>query len=773
MPYAADYFVRPINGSDAAAGTSFAAAFKTLQKALDTAVAGKKIGVCAEADEVLTAAVDDDTNVGTASAQIDIISLNASGERDGTRYVLDGNSAVVNCLVLNGNGTRYKNYIGLEFKNATGAGVTTAVAVASTGVNFFGCHSHNNGGIGFDSGVANTYIVYNSCSAYLNGGHGFGCTATSVGPMTKCTSFLNAGSGFYFGVNAQTFICCLSFKNTGNGIEGLSGRCVLYACVIDGNAVGIKGTTTPLVALFCRITNNTSFAIQVSSGGPRENFNYYYNNNGGGAKFDYTTGGISSGIYSVDMAADGYVNRAANDYSLKNGATPAEGRWVELMIGLVNKDYFCAGLNPNPDFSTAANTLIGETTDGKDGTAVDARPSITGLDIVAVPTAGGTTITMTGVGLTGFSAATLGGTACTDITAISDTLASFKTPAKSAETYALAITTTYGTFTFDKAINVNDNITPEQEAGRNTDPGIANVKKDVDYKILNEDLTGTYDVSYPSVSSPVLSGVVDSSTAITLEWTSGIYIAYWKLKRKTASTEYAYIGGDVSNKFYVAGYENTGLTPSTAYTYMVEAYDGNGEVVYSNALTRTTFATASVPTSNAEGDLLVAVRDAILEIVDGDGEDVFASKDVIIGEFCQSINDEDGNAQRDLINKESTDFPCVEISNMQRGGRGEEYESQRQIRGVYGVRIALHEYKSTVARVTGADIQSISLLASAILRQMYRLTDHASGDNPPCSGFLMTLPDYSVEPAYEIISEHINTEIIEVYFRVDNEDTEL
>jgi hypothetical protein len=210
-----------------------------------------------------------------------------------------------------------------------------------------------------------------------------------------------------------------------------------------------------------------------------------------------------------------------------------------------------------------------------------------------------------------------------------------------------------------------------------------------------------------------------------------------------------------------------------AYTYMVEAYDGNGTVVYSNELTHTTFATASVPTSNAEGDLLIAVRAAVLEIVDSDNAAIFADKDVVIGEFCQSDTDEDGNDQKDLTNKEPEDFPCVEISNMPHGGRGEGYESQRQIKGVYGVRLALHEYKTTVARVTGADMKSISLLASAIVRQMFRLTDRAAGDNPPCPGFLMTLPDYSVEPAYELISQHVNTEIIEVYFRIDNEDTEL
>ena len=64
------YYLRPTNGSDAAAGTPFAAAFKTLQKCVDTAVAGDVVRMCPEATETIAAAIDFDTNAGAAGNQI-------------------------------------------------------------------------------------------------------------------------------------------------------------------------------------------------------------------------------------------------------------------------------------------------------------------------------------------------------------------------------------------------------------------------------------------------------------------------------------------------------------------------------------------------------------------------------------------------------------------------------------------------------------------------------------------------------------------------------
>src|SRR3990167_8766585 len=94
----ATYYVEPGIGADVNLGTSQGAgnSWATLQKAADTAVAGdtcKLIGT-----ETLTAICDFDINSGSvASGLIKFIGVNSSDVNDGTMYVVDGNSAVVNC----------------------------------------------------------------------------------------------------------------------------------------------------------------------------------------------------------------------------------------------------------------------------------------------------------------------------------------------------------------------------------------------------------------------------------------------------------------------------------------------------------------------------------------------------------------------------------------------------------------------------------------------------------------------------------------------------
>lgn len=281
-------------------------------------------------------------------------------------------------------------------------------------------------------------------------------------------------------------------------------------------------------------------------------------------------------------------------------------------------------------------------------------------------------------------------------------------------------------------------------------------------------------VLIPVPTAPILSLVVSSDIEILLDWTSGEYPEYYKLKRKkTDGGTYEYIGGDDNHRFYnINSYVDTNLDPDTSYTYAIEIYNVSGNAT-SIEKTISTLATASVPLSNAQSELLISIKAAILEIEDSVGAPVFNSEDIVIGEFATADKDEDGNDQKDLINKGPEDFPCVEISPQQRGGGGEGYESQRQIKGIYGVRIALHTYEVAPGRVTGADIKTLSLLGSAVLRQMFRFTDKASGGNPPCPGFLMTEPTFTSFPAYELVSQNVNTEIIDVSFRVDANDTEL
>jgi hypothetical protein len=69
-----------------------------------------------------------------------------------------------------------------------------------------------------------------------------------------------------------------------------------------------------------------------------------------------------------------------------------------------------------------------------------------------VAAAGGTTITLTGVGLDGATAAQVGGTAGTAFTVVSPSKVTFAAPAKAAGTYAITVTDDSGTVTEAAAI---------------------------------------------------------------------------------------------------------------------------------------------------------------------------------------------------------------------------------------------------------------------------------------------------------------------------------
>jgi hypothetical protein len=213
--YTADYYVRPTNGDDGNAGTSYALAFKTLQKALDTATALKVIGACAEAEEVLAAAVDDDTNSGSATGGlIKIVGLNAAGDRDGTRYVLNGNSAAANCVLCT---KTFKKYINIQFKNATGDGFSQATTL---GHNFFeNCIFNNNGADGYDNNIINSIACFYRCQSYSNAGSGFNATANNTQQAVGNVSRLNGVAGFVNSSGTSVFINTLIYVRIFSGTD--------------------------------------------------------------------------------------------------------------------------------------------------------------------------------------------------------------------------------------------------------------------------------------------------------------------------------------------------------------------------------------------------------------------------------------------------------------------------------------------------------------------------------------------------------------------------
>lgn len=115
---------------------------------------------------------------------------------------------------------------------------------------------------------------------------------------------------------------------------------------------------------------------------------------------------------------------------------------------------YATWLNAQPLASSAIDALMaasGDYTDPTKVTSVADRalvPTIVGsLSPATGVAAGNTTVTITGTNLTGTTGVTFGGTAGTTVVVVSDTSVTVHTPAKTAGTYDVVLTTPKGTAT--------------------------------------------------------------------------------------------------------------------------------------------------------------------------------------------------------------------------------------------------------------------------------------------------------------------------------------
>jgi hypothetical protein len=146
------------------------------------------------------------------------------------------------------------------------------------------------------------------------------------------------------------------------------------------------------------------------------------------------------------------------------------------------------------------------------------------------------------------------------------------------------------------------------EAARNTDPGQANVKDAVDYKIQDVDLTGSYVCPAISPGAPTLATVTAGDGQLTLAVTPAT--------GEAATPIHAYVwqsGGSVTlsteNRTGAGDLVLTGLTNNTAYT--VQAVHVSGDVVG-----KPSKAISARPTDGSEGKLSQLI-DAVYDIIDG------------------------------------------------------------------------------------------------------------------------------------------------------------
>lgn len=118
---------------------------------------------------------------------------------------------------------------------------------------------------------------------------------------------------------------------------------------------------------------------------------------------------------------------------------------AELKVALGN-----AGVDNSPEIEQRVSTLTGlaaSLTASLPATppAVTAAPTITGMTPTTGPAAGGTSVTLTGIGFKNASAVAVGGVAATGVSAASDTSLTFTTPAGTAGPQPVVVTNPGGT----------------------------------------------------------------------------------------------------------------------------------------------------------------------------------------------------------------------------------------------------------------------------------------------------------------------------------------
>jgi hypothetical protein len=217
-------------------GTNWTNAWTSIQSAFDTAVAGD-IVYC-RGTETRSATIDVDTQTGdTTNGFIKFIGCNASGNVDGTRFVIQGDGAN-SCALLTKAGAQNLIWLeNVEVKSAvTNYGVTTGNTYGYGWV-FINCSFNNNASTAFYNGRYFNGAVFFRCTFYSNGGRGFDQQTVGQALFLFCSFHDNTGYGLYSTCPAVDLIGCVFHGNGDHGlfISSVSSPSRFFNCVFDGD----------------------------------------------------------------------------------------------------------------------------------------------------------------------------------------------------------------------------------------------------------------------------------------------------------------------------------------------------------------------------------------------------------------------------------------------------------------------------------------------------------------------------------------------------------
>jgi len=256
---ATTYYVRATGGKDTNAGTTVAAPFKTVAKAIAVAQPGDTVYVAPGAYSAALATA----RAGTAGSPIRFVADSTGavfGVKKGTVALRNKTGTALSIL------HSYVRFEGFAVNtNAMGIRVEGATGVVLLSLDI-------SGSTGDGLRVVNSTVTMTSCKSRSCGSDGVEIGDAGNVTITGGSLYSNVGMGVrQFGIGASVRLSqVLVYSNTGGGIEVANGASNLTNCLIrnntlDGVLVG-PGATASTTLWHCTLARNTNDGIEIRGG---------------------------------------------------------------------------------------------------------------------------------------------------------------------------------------------------------------------------------------------------------------------------------------------------------------------------------------------------------------------------------------------------------------------------------------------------------------------------------------------------------------------------
>jgi hypothetical protein len=237
----ATYYVDPVSGDDANAGTSVGAAWATIQKAIDTIADGDEVGLMNTGSHSLTATLDYTIN-GSADVRAPqrYFGCDASGNLLTSGFVVIDGSGIGGFAQPMIDMSLNNGALMLERVRLTGGTSDGIYDSAGSFTRLRHCRIDNCAGSGVYSTAGFTHIFAVDCEFDNNGGSGLRMsTSTRLRPhLFGCRVHHNAEWGVNCGASPAILYLCEIYRNTFSGIRfnGVADGMVILGCTIAYNS---------------------------------------------------------------------------------------------------------------------------------------------------------------------------------------------------------------------------------------------------------------------------------------------------------------------------------------------------------------------------------------------------------------------------------------------------------------------------------------------------------------------------------------------------------